>query len=479
MACVTDTLLPSAEATPATVLDATAEVVAGLVGTLWAARSPEELVATVESCERLRSALDAVLLGAVAEIDATRAASVRGWASTPDFLTAVTGGAKGSGGKMVRLARALTGDRQATWEGLGLGHLSRAQAEVVVGSVDRLPVDPGLRDAAEQLLLGVAVDHDASDLARAGRRVVERLDPDGSERADERALRREERAAHLGRFLSLREDGIGGVRISGRGTVEDAAWVKVALFALAAPQPTGGPGDCGGTPGVVSRGAGSCGVVDCAHDGRDPREHGARMWDALVDTCRRSTTAPSAPRDHGATTRVAVTIDLAQLLSGLGSATLETGGCLSAGAVRRLACDAELLPVVLGGPSQLLDVGRSRRLVTTGLWHALVVRDRHCAFPGCSRVPAACDAHHVVHWVHGGSTALGNLVLLCRTHHTMVHDSPWEVRIDPDDDQPEFVPPPALDPSGTPRRRQPLRRPGLHRRAEPSDDAAPWLGSPP
>jgi hypothetical protein len=65
---------------------------------------------------------------------------------------------------------------------------------------------------------------------------------------------------------------------------------------------------------------------------------------------------------------------------------------------------------VLGSRSQLLlDVGRTSRLVTLGLWLALVARDRHCAFPSCTRPPVACDAHHIRHWADGGPTALTNL----------------------------------------------------------------------
>ena len=89
-----------------------------------------------------------------------------------------------------------------------------------------------------------------------------------------------------------------------------------------------------------------------------------------------------------------------------------------------------------------MDVGRAARLVTLAIWYALVLRDQHCAFPGCTRPPRACDAHHVVHWADGGETSLANLLLLCRRHHTFVHHSPWQVRIHPDTGRPEWVPPP-------------------------------------
>ncbi|MEO5709436.1 MAG: DUF222 domain-containing protein [Nocardioidaceae bacterium] len=417
-------------------VEAIADVLAGLTSEAWGSVPAEVLLAMVRAAERLRSTLDAVELTVIAAIDDTDAAKVDGWASAQDFVTAATGGPRGSGSRLVGLAHALAGDRCATRTALADGLLSREQAVVVVTAVDRLPVNPDLRRSAERLLLDQARSVDATDLTRLGRRVVERLDPDGVDRRDERALEREERAAHHARFLSVREDGIGGVRVTGRGSVEDAAWLKTVLFPLAAPQTTE-PGACAGT------GAKSCGVADCAHDGRDPREAGARLWDALIDALRRLAGTDMLPASHGAKPRVVVTLDHQTLVTGLaetgsGAGVLDHDTQASAETARRLACDAEILPIVLGTRSQVLDVGRESRLVTPGIWQALVTRDRHCAFPGCTRVPLACDAHHVRHWADGGTTALHNLVLLCRTHHT----TPWQVQIDPDDHRPRFRPPP-------------------------------------
>jgi hypothetical protein len=457
---MTDTAHPAPPASPPEVVDAVIDTVVELGTTLWAARPPSELLQTVKAVERLKSVLLAAELQVVAEIEATRAAASEGWASTRDFVTAVSGGRKGEGRRLVSMAKAVTTERAATGAALASGSISRAQAEVVVEAVDRLPVDPDLREAAEQLLLEEARTSDASDLARAGRYVLDRLDPEGVDRRDERALEREERAAHLGRFLSISEDGIGGVRLKGRGTVEDAAHLKALLFPLAAPQPSGEPGTCGGTPATQQSSplrSGACGVADCAHDGRDPREHGTRMWDALVEAARLLSSTQVLPTSHGAPPRIGVTLGYDALRTGLGECRLDTGETLSAAAVRRLACDAEILSLVLGSQSQLLDVGRSSRLVTLGLWLALVARDRHCAFPGCSRPPVACDAHHIRHWADGGPTALANMALLCRAHHTMVHTTPWEVRLAHDDERPEFLPPACLDPARRPLRRRPLR----------------------
>jgi hypothetical protein len=354
----------------------------------------------------------------------------------------------------VSLAAAVSTDRAAVGRALADGRISRSQAEVVIRAVDRLPRRAELRAAAEQLLLEEARTRDASELEVVGKHVLERLDPDGSERRDERAAEREERSAHAGRHLSIVEDGLGGVRVRGRGTVEDAAWIKSSLFPLTAPNP---PGECGA--GEADR-AGACGTSDCAHDGRDPRDHGARLWDALVEACRLLAGTDVLPTSHGATPRITVTVDYEQLRDRLRAhpgALLDMGDSLSGQSVRRLACDADLLPMVLGSRSQVLDVGRLHRLVPLALWLALVARDRHCAFPGCTRPPVACDAHHIQHWVDGGVTSLANLVLLCRRHHTLVHTTPWEVRLDPVDQRPELLPPASLDPERRPLRRRPLR----------------------
>ena len=219
-----------------------------------------------------------------------------------------------------------------------------------MAAVDRLPGDPGLRAAAEAVLLDHAGHADAAELTVIGARIAAQLDPDGQDRRDEAALAREDRAAHASGFLSITEDGIGGVRLKGRGTVEDAAHLKAMLFALAAPTPTNQPGACGATPGSGA----SCGITDCAHDGKDPREHGTRMWDALIEASRLLAGTKILPTSHGTRPRVGVTIDHDTLRTGIGTGLLDTGERLSAAAVRRLACDAEVLPYVLGTRSQIL-----------------------------------------------------------------------------------------------------------------------------
>ncbi len=101
-----------------------------------------------------------------------------------------------------------------------------------------------------------------------------------------------------------------------------------------------------------------------------------------------------------------LTMGLNDLIDGLGTALLNTGGCLTASEARRLACDAYLIPMVLGSDSMPLDVGRQQRLAIAALREALTPRDRGCAFPSCDRPPRYCHAHHIVPGLDGGETKL-------------------------------------------------------------------------
>ena len=105
----------------------------------------------------------------------------------------------------------------------------------------------------------------------------------------------------------------------------------------------------------------------------------------------------------------------------MGAGPARAGTVLSAATVRRMACDAAVIPVILGSQSQPLDVGRQERLVTRAIRTALWLRDAGCTFPGCTTPAQWTDAHHVRHWLHGGPTSLTNLALLCPRHHTHVH----------------------------------------------------------
>ncbi len=134
-----------------------------------------------------------------------------------------------------------------------------------------------------------------------------------------------------------------------------------------------------------------------------------------------------------------------------GAAWVEGGGAVGHRTVRRLTCDAVLQRVVRGDAGEVLALGREVRLASRAQRRALAARDRGCIVPGCGAPPDACDAHHVQHWADGGPTDLGNLALLCGSHHTAVHAGVWSVTMG-HDGIPEVVPPRWVDPDRRPRR---------------------------
>jgi len=125
--------------------------------------------------------------------------------------------------------------------------------------------------------------------------------------------------------------------------------------------------------------------------------------------------------------RFQVMVHLAQDVLGPDGAwagTLEDGTHVSAETLRRVACDCGLVAVDAGG--EALNIGRRARTIPPAIRRALMLRDRGCAFPGCTHT-RFLHGHHIQHWLHGGETSLGNLVMLCTTHHHLVHEGGWTV----------------------------------------------------
>lgn len=164
-------------------------------------------------------------------------------------------------------------------------------------------------------------------------------------------------------------------------------------------------------------------------DGRLP---GQRRVDALRELCARvATTAGNLPEIRPSRAQVVLTMAYADLADGVGVGVTGHEQPLPAATVRRLACDAGMIPAVLGADSALLDLGRTVRFASPAQVAAVRLRDRGCSFPGCDRPPGWCDVHHVIHWISGGPTDLGNLAALCEAHHTLVHQRGYTATITP------------------------------------------------
>ena len=166
-----------------------------------------------------------------------------------------------------------------------------------------------------------------------------------------------------------------------------------------------------------------------AHDDRD-RER--RLADALVDL--------ALGGNQHAQVQITSSVETLLGLVGAPAADMEFSLPISSKTVERLTCDSSIARILLDSDSLVIDVGRSKRVVSGPARRALNARDGHCRWPGCDRPASWSAAHHVVHWIHGGTTDLNNLILLCRRHHWMVHEGNWQL-VRSDDGRMHTVPP--------------------------------------
>ena len=305
---------------------------------------------------------------------------------------------------------------------LDAGQLDEAHV-AVVATMHALPdtLEEPVRIEAEQQLVGYAVDFDPDQFRKVAAHLVEVLQPDGAAPNQNQAHGRAE--LHLG----TRNPATGLTPLTGRLDDLSVETLRTAIDGLAAPTPT-----VDGIP--------------------DPRPAATRRAHALVEVLRRALAHADLPTHGGRRPQVTVTLNWDVLRGHAGNAVTDDGVTLSPAATRQLLCDAQVIPAVLGGPSQVLDLGRTRRTFPPALRHAIALRDRGCAFPGCDRPPSWTDVHHLRFWDRDlGPTSIANGCLLCSHHHTQIHQQHWHARMAPDG-IPEFVPPPWLDPGQHPRR---------------------------
>jgi hypothetical protein len=162
----------------------------------------------------------------------------------------------------------------------------------------------------------------------------------------------------------------------------------------------------------------------------EPNDHRqAQALIALVNGA--SETASDVP----SRAEIVVHVDLETLQHGLhtgGTCRTALGADLPVETVRRLACEAEILPVVLDGRSVPIDVGRSKRLATIHQRRALEAIHPTCAIPDCEVIFEHCNVHHIEYWENGGATDLNNMVPLCSRHHHAAHEGGWKLKLDPE-----------------------------------------------
>ena len=321
----------------------------------------------------------------------------------------------------LRLAGALDRDRPVLAAAMREGAASLAQARVIDRALGLLPagVDAGTVALAEAHLVDRAGEFGPRELGRIGRRILDVVAPEIAEAAEAARLADlEAHAADVTR-LTMRRLGDGTTRISGR--VPDAAGTRFATCLEAFSNPRLARAQDGNAP---------------AGDPVARLGYPKRMGQAFVQLLE--TLDPTRLPIHGGdATTLVVTIDLDALKADLATADLIgaglvpgddlTGDRITAAQARRLACTAKILPVVLGGDSLPLDLGRTRRLYTPAQRKALLIRDRTCRGEGCDVPGTWCEAHHLDPWHTGGRTDLADGVLLCSHHHHRAHEPRWRL----------------------------------------------------
>lgn len=394
-----------------------------------ASYSDDDLVTAIRRSEaRSREALNEQL-GLIAEAETRETAEQAGARSTQTWLRELLNLADSDAKTRVIVARNTTPGNDptntttepklpATAEVLRSGEATIEHGRVIADGIAKLPpsISPEQRAEADATL----ADHARTTSPRHLRTLADHLryrwDQDGALQDEQHQL--EHRELHI----TTNRDGT--TRLNGRLDRETGAKLRATLEPLAAPHP--------GTDGT-----------------RDPRSPAQRNADAF-ETMLNTALAGDNTTTSGTPPRITVTIDYDDLRQrstsnpAFGGGTLEPGGePITAANARRIACDADILPILLGGDSQPLDIGRSRRTAPADLRAALLARDGRCAFPGCDQPPGTPEAHHMRHWADGGSTALHNMVMLCGHHHRTVHKQHWRIHLQ--DGNPFFTPPSTVE----------------------------------
>jgi hypothetical protein len=337
--------------------------------------------------QRAAEMLEAERARWLAEIDRRRTYRADGHLSTTGRLIDRFRASGAAASQQVRIARALE-EMPTAREALAAGEISSSALKVLV---DAREEQPEAFQEAEARLVQAARSLTVRKLCSAVSTWSQNVD---ARAAEDRARRLRER-----RHLSVSAVPSGMVRLEGELDPETGQTVMTTLRAFLDAEARSGPSD-----------------------GRTPVQ---RRADALGELCRQWLDQAGRPRVAGQRPHLVVTIDheaLAERRGKAGVAELEESGSVDPEAARRMACDASITRVVLRGRSEPLEVGRRTPVVPPAIRRAVAIRDGGCRFPGCDRPAPWCDAHHIVHWADGGTTALSNLVLLCRPHHGLLHE---------------------------------------------------------
>ncbi|WP_085872104.1 MULTISPECIES: HNH endonuclease signature motif containing protein [unclassified Nocardioides] len=367
---------------------------------MWS-MDPDETAATLIACTELEARVAELKLRVAAHADEAAVGEASGATSTAVWWAHATNQTRREAIRQMSLATALSNGHEPVRVALAAGDVLVEQAQVIVRAVEQLPadLDQTLVERAEAHLVAEARHHDAKTLRILGRRLFEVVAPEEADAREAKILGREEAEAAASLRLTMAEDGHG--RVHGRFTLDTltGAMLKKALLAIAAPQHQAA------TNGLLGQ--------------RRPGPE--RMGRAFAELIQRYP-VDRLPHSGGLNATVVVTMTLETLEGRLQAASLDTGERISPGLARRLACEAGIIPAVLGGPSAVLDLGRKARFHTGPMRIAMTIRDQGCTTVGCDWPPGLCHAHHDHPWSRGGGTNVERGRLLCPKHHARAHD---------------------------------------------------------
>lgn len=366
--------------------------------------APLDHAALITQADRAISRLQAVKLRLLAAADRSAVAVASGMSGTGAWLAAQTRAAGADAARQVALASALE-DLPSTEAALAAGEFSAEHAAVIAATNKRLPegLTPEQVTAIETDLVAKAKTMDPVTLRKRARRALEAAATQAeADRHHDELVREEEAAAREKCRLVLKDNHDGTV--TGHFTVPTFAGhvLRKVVQQMASPR-----------RGRLGAGPAQTGPVGAAVDWQQ------RYGQAFTELLER------LPTDHlhgKVAATVVVMIDQEQLAEDLRAAGLDTGEEISAAEARRLACGAGILPAVLGGASQPLDLGRTQRFFTEAQRVALGLAHTSCAAEGCDRPFAWCELHHTRPWSAGGTTNLADAEPLCGFHHQRIHD---------------------------------------------------------
>ncbi|TQJ39902.1 uncharacterized protein DUF222 [Arthrobacter sp. SLBN-112] len=370
--------------------------------------------------------------------------------------------------------------------------VSSHAASLITATLDRLQhhTTEETLDRIEHHLTHAATTADPDFLTRLAQRWTDTIDADGTEPTEE-ALRHTQ-----GAFIRKPRHGLHHVEIF--ATTDQYEHLLTVMNTATNPRTTtpdtsngdtSAPDTSTGNDNTTGAGTGA-GDSPTANNGTDHtaqidldrRTRAQKQLDGIITAAKTALATNTLPTTGGNRPQIIATIHYQDLFPGplptssgrtesttgaqvetragtpAGTGTFAFTGPVAAATLRKIACDADIIPALLGTHGEILDLGRKTRLFTPAQRTALTARDQGCAFPNCTIPAPWCEAHHITYWSHGGPTTTNNGVLLCSHHHHLIHKEQWKITTH---GTPTFIPPPHIDPTQTPQQNHYFKPPPL------------------